>query len=547
VRCLTIEWNKLTDEDFESLCWDVLAELGYKNLQWLGKKKGGDRGRDILAMKPMEVTETHEVMLRFLVQCKRYLANPPGPSDLQETLAWADAHNPDWLMIMVPNTLTSGTHDWLDLIRPQKKYQILVYDEKHLEQFFDKHGNVYAKHFGGKRVARERIICSMLDREMKSPKRLADETQLPEEQVAAILEKLDQEGLISREEGEKVVISYSLKTSTTAFAEIAKRFLTDESKFEFLASKYSEFAMNSDLADYVESRYHILLSKDQKQALIKLFGISPSALQAALFSPTDKYDTAYAHAEQIGLRGDERDRWNQLLLTEFMSTLLEKAIADLRDPDVKTTLEKNEVEGYDVGITIKMASSKGPVLNLGSELAIMLLKAGGPIKAGQLVSATDPGLFVRTGSIFLHLELFEQAMGEYDRAISELKDKQKLAAAWNNKGVCLMALRRWDKAIPCFDKALEIHPTLNEARDNKQKCEAALRQDWQKAPAEVSAKPAPGIRVIPVERTAAKIEKARKRHLRAAKPRKRKPAGKKRKKAGKSRKPSVKESQVAQT
>jgi tetratricopeptide (TPR) repeat protein len=472
VRFLTIEWERLTDREFESLCCDVLDREGYKNLRWTGGT--GDRGRDIQATKYVKMTETHERMYDVIAECKKYLARPPAISDLQGTLGWADVHKPDLLMLMIANTLTPNTHEWLDKTGQDKPYDILVFDDKHFELFFDRHPDFYAKHFGGRRIPRERIVRSLLDGKGKNLKSLSNQTELSEDLLGAILDKLVAESLISREESEGKDTCFSLKTGIAAFVQIAKLFLNGEGKFEFLASNYSESMVNTHVADYVESRYHIVLSGDHKQGLIKLLGISPSALHTALFSPTDKYDTGFAHAEQVGLRDDARDRWNQLLLTEFMSSLLEKAVADLRDPDVKTALAKNDIEGYDIGIKIKMANPKELVLGLGSEVVIMLLKAAGPVKAGQLLSATDPDLYVRTGDILLHLELFEQAIAEYDRAISEMKDKDKLAAAWNNKGVCFMALQRWRKAIPCFEKALEFNSSVDQPRKNIEKCKRAL-------------------------------------------------------------------------
>jgi tetratricopeptide (TPR) repeat protein len=182
--------------------------------------------------------------------------------------------------------------------------------------------------------------------------------------------------------------------------------------------------------------------------------------------------------KELGIQGDERDKLNQSLLTEFIATLLEKAIVDLREPDVKLALKQNRVDGYVISIRIKMANPKELVLNLGVEESIMLLRAKGPIMAGQLVSATDPDLFLRTGDILMNLELLEPATRGYEKAIAGLKDSQKLAAAWNNKGVCLMRLQKWTKAIPCFSKSLEIHPT-EEARKNKQKCEEDFRRDQE--------------------------------------------------------------------
>ena len=469
-----IAWNSLTDQEFESLCYDVLVREGYKNLRWMGRT-GGDRARDIIAEKVMRIAENIERNLKCIAQCKKYLSRPPSPSDLESTFAWAEAHQPDILLIMVPNTLTPDTHDWLDMMQPQKRYHIFVYDEKNFEQFFDHNGDIYLKHFGKERVSPRRLIVSLLlGKADQTLQTMLTKTSLSREEAERTLKDLEDQRMVSWSRSQTAT-SYHLRRDFATFESLAKEFLVDETKrFEFLSSEYCQSLIGPELVDHIESRFHLTLNADQKAALPRLLRISPSALNAALVWPTAKYDTAYAHIRELGLKGEDLEKWNQSLLTEFMSTLLEKALADLRDPDVKTALAKNGVEGYDIGIKIKMANSKELVLGLGSEVVIMLLKAAGPVKAGQLVSATDPDLYVRTGDILLHLELFEQAIAEYDRAISEMKDKDKSAAAWNNKGVCYMALQRWRKAIPCFEKALEFNPSMDQPRENIEKCRRAL-------------------------------------------------------------------------
>jgi tetratricopeptide (TPR) repeat protein len=325
-------------------------------------------------------------------------------------------------------------------------------------------------------MPRERIIRSPLDGKSKTLKDLSGDTGLPEDPLSALLGRLIGDRLISREETERKDVCFSLDSGIETYVKIAGLFLNDEGRFDFLVSDYSESMVNSRLADYIESRYHIMLSETEKQELIKLLRISPLALHAALFSPTERYDTGHAHAEQMGLRGDERDKWNKLLVTEFILTLLEKATVDLHDPDSKTTLSKNNVEGYDIRLKLMMANQRELTLGLGTEAVVLPAKAAGPVKAGQRVSATDPDRYVWTGDILLHLELFQRAIAEYDRAISEMKDRDKLAAAWNNKGVCYMALKEWSKAIPCFEKALEFNPSMIQARENTEKCRHAREE-----------------------------------------------------------------------
>jgi tetratricopeptide (TPR) repeat protein len=48
-----------------------------------------------------------------------------------------------------------------------------------------------------------------------------------------------------------------------------------------------------------------------------------------------------------------------------------------------------------------------------------------------------------------------------------LAEPDKLKAAWNNKGLALAGLKKYDKAIQCYDEALKIDPLLKEAWYNK--------------------------------------------------------------------------------
>ena len=122
-----------------------------------------------------------------------------------------------------------------------------------------------------------------------------------------------------------------------------------------------------------------------------------------------------------------------------------------------------------------MASIEEPIIDLSSESVIMLIKAKGTIKAGSLVSATTPDLFIRVGGVLMNLGLLEEAARQYDLAIEQVKDEEKLKVALNNKGVCLMGLNRISDAVPCFEEALNLDPNLKEAQKNRQKCLGLLK------------------------------------------------------------------------
>ena len=44
-----------------------------------------------------------------------------------------------------------------------------------------------------------------------------------------------------------------------------------------------------------------------------------------------------------------------------------------------------------------------------------------------------------------------------------LKTNPTYASAWNQKGLALQELQRYEEAITCFDKSIEINPTYTDA------------------------------------------------------------------------------------
>ena len=67
----------------------------------------------------------------------------------------------------------------------------------------------------------------------------------------------------------------------------------------------------------------------------------------------------------------------------------------------------------------------------------------------------DIGTLVKKGEVLLQEGNFEDALGFFEQAL--LLD-QKNPELWNHKGVALRSMGRYNEAIECFNKSLEIEP-----------------------------------------------------------------------------------------
>lgn len=312
----------------------------------------------------------------------------------------------------------------------------------------------------------------LVDKSKKSIEDISKEVNEPVPKIEPVLKNLLSKGMVvcSKDKTDRRMTLYSLRSDLTAFIDVAKELLLTDYGFDFLISSYSRDMINKDLANYIESRYFLKLSKQFKDGLIIILKISPRAIYHSLFSDTRYFETGYHHLQGLKMQDEICRKWANTYVNSFASDLLAKILVDLHHPDSKKALQQNNIEGYKLSIGLKMANIKEPIIDLRSDSTIMLLKAKGAIRAGSLVSGTAPDLFIRVGGVLVNLGLLEQAIKEYDLALEQVKDKEKLKVTWNNKGVCLMRLHRYSDAIRCFDEVLKIDPNFKEALENKQRC-----------------------------------------------------------------------------
>ena len=125
-----IDFLKLSDSDFEEVCFDLLLRLGYKSLVW--RLGGADNGRDIEGQFAVSNSLTGTYDEKWFFECKRYEAGIP-PEQMNSKFAWADAEKPKHLVFLVSSYLTNNARTWLEKISADKAYKVHLVEGKQLK------------------------------------------------------------------------------------------------------------------------------------------------------------------------------------------------------------------------------------------------------------------------------------------------------------------------------------------------------------------------------------------------------------------------------
>ena len=104
----------LDDTEFEELCFDLLKELGFVNVDW---RKGtalpsspADGGRDIEAQLERTDIDGSKRFENWFIDCKHYKKGVP-PEKLQGLITWSQAERPDVALFIASGFLSNPAKD----------------------------------------------------------------------------------------------------------------------------------------------------------------------------------------------------------------------------------------------------------------------------------------------------------------------------------------------------------------------------------------------------------------------------------------------------
>jgi hypothetical protein len=109
------------------------------------------------------------------------------------------------------------------------------------------------------------------------------------------LQNLKAQNLLDERAGSK----YRLARDLPAFVHLARQFLGSEDELTFFLSSYADLMMNTSLIDYCGQRYRLDLETQDKEPLLRLVRVSPSALTEILFGSAEIYESTDEHLKEL--------------------------------------------------------------------------------------------------------------------------------------------------------------------------------------------------------------------------------------------------------
>lgn len=310
---------------------------------------------------------------------------------------------------------------------------------------------------------REPTLLELLARETRTADELAHALGEPPQEVVALLQWLEREGLVTSlrtPRKPRRLDRYRLQFGLPAFLHLARQFLPGAHRFHFLASQFAAQMITTGLVSYLEERFLIKVPREDLDAIVNLLSISPTALSFAISSPQRDVSSDREMDAKLIPNG-ERERLREAARARFLSDLSVRAITDSLHEEFSTLLAARNVRAYLARIQLKAATLQTPVFSLHT-LHLHTLPEEKP--------AADAELSLEFGAVMRHIQEYDHALQYLDRAIRDLKDPMRLKTAWNNKGLCFFNKRRYQEAIECFNETIKLDGNLKQAWFNKAIC-----------------------------------------------------------------------------
>jgi Flp pilus assembly protein TadD len=325
----------------------------------------------------------------------------------------------------------------------------------------------------GKRLVdthlRDKVFLTMLDMIPRNLEALAKEAREPVADVREVIQDLVRENVVVAESGDQPRWKndrYAFRVDLALFLSLARQYLEGPHKFRFLGSQFAANLLASDVPGYLESRWRFRDGDRERAGLYRFLSVSPSALNHALFTPTDRYLVPETESRPGFL---DRERTRVVHMSRLVGDLMVRMATDMDHPQFQELLISKGIRGHLFRACAKAATTQDLAYALQADT---LLAQGKPSGSGRGPQAgrSDSDHAVELGTALMHMEEYEQAVAQFDRGIKEIRDPSRLLNAWNNRGICLLRLKRLTEATTSFNEALRYNANSRVAWYHKALC-----------------------------------------------------------------------------
>lgn len=139
-----IDFTKLSPEDFEELCYDLIKSRGFTNVNW--KKGTGDKGRDIESNLFINHSLVPNLSTKWFFECKKYNRGVTI-NDLSNKLTWLLTEKVDYFVIITSSYLTNQTKEYIKKFNETYQKKVLYLEKPQIVEQIIKDDKLISKYF----------------------------------------------------------------------------------------------------------------------------------------------------------------------------------------------------------------------------------------------------------------------------------------------------------------------------------------------------------------------------------------------------------------
>lgn len=290
--------------------------------------------------------------------------------------------------------------------------------------------------------------------------------------IKATIQRLQSLGLVVGEANGVLKPINSLE----GFLAIVRHLNTDKHYKILLSSRYFQNMLSSSLEAHILSRFHLKLDARTVQCLQNIALLSSHATSALLFGDTSLYDNLF---ESIRDKDDKAKEFaDGLMLNRIILSVLLEYGADYTNGRILTELRLKRLAGQVLIVNLKVAYEEALAFGIGAAMPMVGAVAGCNLKAGELCYGR-PEFGIRSGTIYMHLDLDELAEQEFNNVLSQKISDSDRTVALNNKGLIYLKQKRFPEAILLFEQATKHDPTQDAPKKNLELAKAKLTEQQE--------------------------------------------------------------------